>query len=128
MSQTNSEFYTGATQTPQGDFPDHSSSGLAEILQAACSEHRSGQITFRSYGSFGYVFLHQGQVLHAVCGAAEGDEAVYQMLAWPPGHYVLNEEILPQQRTITATWEQLHFEGARRADVGAIAPAAEPVT
>ena len=129
MSQTNGEFYTGATQTPPGGLPDQSASGLAEILQSTCGARSTGQITFRSDGSYGYIFLQQGQVLHAVCGNVEGDEAVYQMLTWAPGMYVMNEDILPQHRTITLTWEQLLFEGARRADVGEVAPhSVEPIT
>jgi len=42
------------------------------------------------------------------------------MLSWPPGTFILNEDILPHKRTISLTWEQLLFEGARRADVGAV--------
>jgi pSer/pThr/pTyr-binding forkhead associated (FHA) protein len=122
MSQTNGDFFSGTTQTEPGGFPHHSEAGLAEILQAACTAHRTGQITFHSDGSFGYVFLQQGQVLHAVCGTTEGEEAIYQMLAWPPGPSSLSEDILPHHRTITATWEQLLLEGANRADAGAVAP------
>ena len=122
-------FFPGTTQTPPGGFPTQSESGLAEILQAVCTAHRTGQLTFRSAGSYGYVFLQQGQVLHAVCGTVESDEAVYQMLAWPPGVYQLNEDILPHHRTITSTWEQLLFEGASRLDAGVVTlPNVEPVT
>jgi pSer/pThr/pTyr-binding forkhead associated (FHA) protein len=51
------------------------------------------------------------------------------MLSWPPGTYVMNDDILPHKRTITLTWEQLLFEGARRADVGAVSPVSmDPIT
>jgi pSer/pThr/pTyr-binding forkhead associated (FHA) protein len=129
MSQTNGDFYHGATETTPGDLPGDSEAGLAEILQSACTARGTGQITFRSDGSCGYVFLQQGQILHAACGTVEGDEAIYQMLAWAPGHHTLSVDILPHHRTITSTWEQLLLEGASRADAGIVTPPnVEPIT
>ena len=46
------------------------------------------------------------------------------MLTWPGGGFSLDEDILPHKKTITSTWEQLLFEGARRADAGTIRPKA----
>jgi len=57
-------------------------------------------------------------VLHALCGTIEGEEAIYAMLLWPGGGFSLDEDILPHKKTVTLTWEQLLFEGARRADAG----------
>jgi pSer/pThr/pTyr-binding forkhead associated (FHA) protein len=129
MSQTNGDFFQGL-ETPQpGGVSSQAATGLAEILQSTCTARHSGQITFRSAASYGYVFLQQGQVVHAMCGTVEGEEAVYLMLSWPPGTFILNEDILPHKRTISLTWEQLLFEGARRADVGAVTPdSLAPVT
>jgi pSer/pThr/pTyr-binding forkhead associated (FHA) protein len=101
---------------------------LAEIMQRCCTDHRSGQITFRSGESFGYVYIQHGRVLHAVCGGVEGEEAIYRMLSWPQGTFVLDEGILPHRRSVQLTWEQLLFEGARRADTtGLVNPAGSPV-
>jgi pSer/pThr/pTyr-binding forkhead associated (FHA) protein len=122
MSQTNSDFFPGLGSSGPGPISSISETGLAEVLQTFCAERRSGQITFRSGNSYGYVFLQQGQAVHAMCGTVEGEEAVYLMLSWPPGTFVLNDDILPHKRTISLTWEQLLFEGARRADVGAVSP------
>jgi len=58
--------------------------------------------------------------LHALCGTIEGEEAIYTMLTWPGGGFSLDEDILPHKKTVTATWEQLLFEGARRADTGTV--------
>lgn len=91
---------------------------LAETLQVCCLSRRSGQIIFRSGESSGFVYLQHGRVIHAVCGPLEGDEAIYRMLSWPPGGYSLNEDILPHEKTIILTWEQLLLEGARRVDQG----------
>jgi pSer/pThr/pTyr-binding forkhead associated (FHA) protein len=57
-------------------------------------------------------------------------------LLWPGGGFSLDEDILPHKKTVMLTWEQLLFEGARRADVGMTGPqpskptitTAEPLT
>jgi pSer/pThr/pTyr-binding forkhead associated (FHA) protein len=87
-----------------------------------CLSRRSGQITFRSGESYGFIYIQHGRVLHALCGTTEGEEAIYAMLLWPGGGFSLDEDILPHKKTVTLTWEQLLFEGARRADRGATAP------
>ena len=92
--------------------------GLADILQICCLGKRSGQINFYSGESSGYVYLHHGDVIHAVCGSVEGEKAVYRMLGWPPGTFSLAEDVVPTERTIDSTWEHLLLEGARRADSG----------
>ena len=92
---------------------------LADILQACCLSRRSGQITFRSGESFGFIYLLHGRVLHAICGAIEGEDAIYRMLIWPPGSFAIEEEILPREHTVTLSWEQLLLEGARRSDQAA---------
>jgi Domain of unknown function (DUF4388)/FHA domain len=109
--------------------------GLPEVLQMCCLSRRSGQITFRSGESYGFIYIQQGRVLHALCGTTEGEEAIYSMLTWPGGGFSLDEDILPHKKTVTLTWEQLLFEGARRADVGMTGPmpsktitTAEPLT
>lgn len=129
MSQLNSDFSNGVQSTAPNGLPPLGSAGLAEVIQSFCGARRSGQVTFRSGASYGYVFLQQGQVVHAVAGTVQGEEAVYLMLGWAPGSYSLSDDLLPHTRTISAAWEQLLMEGARRADVGAIIPdQLEPVT
>src|SRR5476651_1700562 len=116
-------------------FTAQSQMGLPEVLQMCCLSRRSGQITFRSGESYGFIYIQQGRVLHALCGTTEGEEAIYAMLLWPGGGFSLDEDILPHKKTVTLTWEQLLFEGARRAVGGMLRPTqsktvttAEPLT
>jgi pSer/pThr/pTyr-binding forkhead associated (FHA) protein len=118
-------------------FNAQSQMGLPEVLQMCCLSRRSGQITFRSGESYGFIYIQHGRVLHALCGTTEGEEAIYSMLTWPGGGFSLDEDILPHKKTVEATWEQLLFEGARRADLGTNRPSkalgptittAEPMT
>jgi pSer/pThr/pTyr-binding forkhead associated (FHA) protein len=135
MSAPNTNPSPNPDQTGMSGFNAQSQMGLPEVLQMCCLSRRSGQITFRSGESYGFIYIQQGRVLHALCGTVEGEEAIYTMLVWPGGGFSLDEDILPHKKTVTLTWEQLLFEGARRADGGMIAPkapstitTAEPLT
>src|SRR5208282_6535262 len=118
MSPMKSNSAPNPDEAPTTGFSAQSQMGLPEVLQMCCLSRRSGQITFRSGESYGFIYIQQGRVLHALCGVTEGEEAIYSMLTWPGGGFSLNEGILPHKKTVTSTWEQLLFEGARRADVG----------
>src|SRR6201999_2164853 len=122
MSQPNST--PGPTPESAGNsgFSAQSQMGLPEVLQMCCLSRRSGQITFRSGESYGFIYIQHGRVLHALCGSTEGEEAIYTMLSWPGGGFSLDEGILPHKKTLPATWEQLLFEGARRAGAGTSRP------
>ena len=136
MSHPNSSHLPNHDQAATSGFSAQSQMGLPEVLQMCCLSRRSGQITFRSGESYGFIYIQQGRVLHALCGTIEGEEAIYAMLLWPGGGFTLDEDILPHKKTVTLTWEQLLFEGARRADVGLLRPVtatgkittAEPLT
>ena len=122
MSHSNSNPAPNPDPSATSGFSAQSEMGLPEVLQMCCLSRRSGQITFRSGESYGFIYIQQGRVLHALCGVTEGEEAIYSMLTWPGGGFSLNEGILPHKKTVTLTWEQLLFEGARRADVGMTGP------
>jgi len=131
MSYQNTNPVPGSDSPVASGFNAQSQMGLPEVLQMCCISRRSGQITFRSGESYGFIFIQHGQVLHAMCGPLEGEEAIYTMLVWPGGGFTLNEDILPHKKTINLTWEQLLFEGARRADksmIGSPMPMGVPVT
>ena len=136
MSHPNSNPAPNPDQSAASGFSAQSQMGLPEVLQMCCLSRRSGQITFRSGESYGFIYIQHGRVLHALCGTTEGEEAIYSMLTWPGGGFSLDEDILPHKKTVVLTWEQLLFEGARRADVGVTGPkttaatitTAEPLT
>jgi pSer/pThr/pTyr-binding forkhead associated (FHA) protein len=128
MSHPNSNPLPNPDQSATSGFSAQSQMGLPEVLQMCCLSRRSGQITFRSGESYGFIYIQQGRVLHALCGTTEGEEAIYAMLLWPGGGFSLDEDILPHKKTVTLTWEQLLFEGARRADVGMTGPKSASAT
>src|SRR5260221_14629659 len=104
MSQQNSNPFSGSDPDVSPGFSTQSQMGLPEVLQMCCLSRRSGQITFRSGESYGFIFIQHGRVLHAMCGPLEGEDAIYTMLSWPGGGFLLNEDILPHKKTVSLTW------------------------
>src|SRR5476649_1329299 len=98
MSHPNSNPAPNSDQSGTSGFSAQSQMGLPEVLQMCCLSRRSGQITFRSGESYGFIYIQQGRVLHALCGIIEGEEAVYLMLTWPGGGFSLDEDILPHKK------------------------------
>jgi predicted regulator of Ras-like GTPase activity (Roadblock/LC7/MglB family) len=45
-----------------------------------------------------------------------GDEAVYELLRWPDGAFIVEADEIPADRTITTNWNELLLEGIRRVD------------
>ena len=81
MSPMKSNSAPNPDEAATSGFSAQSQMGLPEVLQMCCLSRRSGQITFRSGESYGFIYIQQGRVLHALCGTIEGEEAIYAMLA-----------------------------------------------
>jgi hypothetical protein len=100
--------------------PDYAPIGitnsLADILQMYAPNMQTGQITYYTNDQAGYIYLHHGQVIHAVLNEVEGEDAVYTMLQWEFGSHTFDEGILAHKRSILRPLEELLFDCARRAD------------
>lgn len=80
---------------------------LANLIQVNCQEMRSAHLTLTAHDQQGEVYLSDGQVVHAALGALVGEEAVYEMLLWEDGAFVLDLEKAPPEKSITIGWQQL---------------------
>ena len=65
MSHPNSNPTPNPDQSGTSGFSAQSQMGLPEVLQMCCLSRRSGQITFRSGESYGFIYIQHGRVLHA---------------------------------------------------------------
>lgn len=84
---------------------------LANLIQVNCQEMRSARLTLTNRGQTGEVFLSDGQVVHAVFGSSVGEEALYELLMWEEGSFVLDLEILSPEKTIETNWQELLLKG-----------------
>lgn len=84
---------------------------LANLIQVNCQEMRSARLTLTSKNQKGEVFLSDGQVVHAALGSRTGEQAVYEMLAWDEGSFMLELDIPPPAKSITVDWHDLLLKG-----------------
>ncbi len=62
------------------------------------------------------VYLKEGQILHAVNGGLEGEEALYSSMIFPSGKFVHLGWTEPDRKTIEKPGIQILLEAARRRD------------
>jgi hypothetical protein len=62
------------------------------------------------------VYLKEGQILHAVNGGLEGEEALYSSMIFPSGKFVHLAWTEPDRKTIEKPGIQILLEAARRRD------------
>jgi predicted regulator of Ras-like GTPase activity (Roadblock/LC7/MglB family) len=62
------------------------------------------------------IYFKEGSVVHAVVGQTSGEEAIYKILSWDEGEFVLNVGVQSPEVTIKRNWSGLLLEGAKRLD------------
>jgi hypothetical protein len=97
----------------QGEFKD---GGLTSIVQMMCLEGCSAGLFVERSGDEGAIFFELGEIVHATMGRTDGEEAVYQMLAWSEGTFSTNEQAAAPRHTIQTSWDSLLLEGQYRLD------------
>jgi predicted regulator of Ras-like GTPase activity (Roadblock/LC7/MglB family) len=75
---------------------------------------RSAELTLQRADQIGDVYFSDGQVVHAALGTLRGEEALYEMLTWDSGTFVLDRDVPAPEKTITISWNTLLLEGMKR--------------
>ncbi|MEW6129559.1 MAG: DUF4388 domain-containing protein [Acidobacteriota bacterium] len=80
---------------------------LVSLIQKACLEGRSASLVLRHRAQEGAIFFMKGEMLHAVLGKTEGEEAFHQLITWHDGFFrIIEQEPLPY-RTIHKDWQEV---------------------
>lgn len=87
---------------------------LANLIQVNCQEMRSARLTLERGEQEGEVYFSDGQVAHAIMGNLAGAPAVYEMLAWSDGTFILDRDQPTPTKTIAVPWNALLLEGMKR--------------
>lgn len=89
---------------------------LPDIIQLVSVSGKTGKFTLSRENDRGYIFLKNGQMVHAAVGDLLGEEAIYALAIWNQGdfQFVPGEE--PERQTITKSNTNLLMEAARRLD------------
>lgn len=87
---------------------------LANLIQVNCQEMRSARLTLTHAGQDGEVYFSDGQVVHAQVGELAGEFAVFEMLAWEDGTFILDRDKPAPEKSIVQNWNVLLLEGMKR--------------
>lgn len=107
---------------------------LTNIIQLNCNEMNTATVCLLHEGKEGIICFAEGAIVHAAVGDVVGEEAVYELLSWPDGSFVVQQGQEAAEKTISSNWNSLLLEGIRRLDEEEaptresveVEPAAEP--
>jgi predicted regulator of Ras-like GTPase activity (Roadblock/LC7/MglB family) len=105
-----------AREANQGFEGEVTGLGLADIVQLNAVNRFSGCIEVRYEDRHGLVFLREGEVVHAEHGSLSGEPAFYEIISWPAGRFVLQENLATTRATIKKSASFLILEAHRLMD------------
>jgi len=95
---------------------------LTNIIQVNCNEMNTATVRLAHEGREAVICFAEGTIVHATVGDLVGEEAVYELLSWPDGTFVVEQDQVAPQRTIASSWNSLLLEGIRRVDEAELPP------
>jgi len=89
---------------------------LPDIIQLVSVSGKTGKFTLTRDGERGFIYLKNGQMVHALVADLIGEEAIYALAIWNQGEFQFNPSEEPDRQTITKSNTNLLMEAARRLD------------
>jgi len=77
---------------------------LTNIIQLNCNEMNTATVCLTHEDQEGLVCFADGAIVHAEAGHLIGEEAVYELLSWPDGSFVVRQGEQAPRRTISSNW------------------------
>jgi CheY-like chemotaxis protein len=87
-----------------------------DLLQSLEMGRKSCSLAITSNNERCDMYFNEGQINHATCGNLKGDEAVYKVLTWQTGNFLIDFTGASQEQTITRSTQGLLMEGLRLVD------------
>lgn len=84
-----------------------SQTGIRQLVEMNCAAQKSASLSLSTRREKATIYFRNGDVVHAVCGQLEGERAFYSILNWHDGNFVLRNEPVSQNRTISKDWRLL---------------------
>src|SRR5437667_9585306 len=89
---------------------------LPDIIQLVSVSGKTGKFTLSRDADRGFIYLKNGQMVHASVGEMLGEEAIYALAIWNQGDFQFTPSEEPDRQTITKSNTNLLMEAARRLD------------
>ena len=88
---------------------------LADLLQLVCLEGAERELVIQVADQEGRIFFSGGEIVHAICSGAKGQDAFYDIMAWQSGTFMLRRGT-STSKTIDVPWNFLIMEALKRSD------------
>src|SRR3954447_12471796 len=89
---------------------------LPDIIQLVSVSGKTGKFTLSRDTDKGFIYLKNGQMVHALVGDLIGEEAIYALAIWNQGEFQFAPGEEPDRQTISKSNTNLLMEAARRLD------------
>ena len=89
---------------------------LPDIIQLVSVSGKTGKFTLTRDADRGFIYLKNGQMVHATVADLIGEEAIYSLAIWNQGEFQFSPNEEPERQTITKSNTNLLMEAARRLD------------
>ena len=89
---------------------------VIDLLQSLEMGRKTCGLTLTRDGESCQLFFSDGQINHALYGDLKGDSAVYKVLAWPEGSFLIDFTRQSAEQTTTRSTQGLLMEGLRLLD------------
>jgi hypothetical protein len=89
---------------------------LPDIIQLVSVSGKTGKFTLTRESDRVFIFLKNGQMVHATIGDLVGEEAIYSLAIWNHGEFQFSPGEDSDRQTITKSNTNLLMEAARRLD------------
>ena len=89
---------------------------LSDLIQLSAQGRMSLILHITQNGREGRIYIHEGEIIHAVCHKKTGVEAFFEIMSWKKGEFQSEAYIPPPIQSITLPWEHLLIEAHRWMD------------
>ena len=89
---------------------------VVDLLQSLEMGRKTCALTLTHHGESCHLFFSDGQIYHALYGDLKGDGAVYKVLLWPEGNFLIDFTRNSPEQTTTRSTQGLLMEGLRLLD------------
>jgi len=81
--------------------------GIRQLIELSCARKKNASLLISGTQETGAIYFKDGEVVHAECGALQGESAFFSMLNWRQGTFSISNGMQVRQRTISRDWKSL---------------------
>src|ERR1700737_3836287 len=93
---------------------------VPDIIQLVSVSGKTGMFTLVRGVERGYIYLKNGQMIHAKLGELTGEEAIYALAIWSSGDFQFTPAEEPDTVSIEKSNTSMLMEAARRLEEGKV--------